>query len=238
LKQKIEHIPYVFPDRIAELESESTFAVIMEAIDKYLKPGARILDIGCGRGELMDLLSRKGYEVCGCDIDDECLRLSGRYGKVYKLNVNEIHAGTFDEKFDCVLMSHVLEHLDNPREALTRLAKVTRGLMIISVPNPHCSSYVTRSLARRKIKYVNTGHLYSWDWHHLKTFVEVACGLKVLEFFHDSVPMPVPYRLRLYLYEKGIMHPLEDKALKWAFPMFCRSITAAISTDAAAGEQG
>ena len=66
---KIEHLPYTYADKLMEIESEFTYSVIMGAIKKYVPPGASILDIGSGRGELMEKLADAGYEVCGCDID-------------------------------------------------------------------------------------------------------------------------------------------------------------------------
>src|SRR3972149_8852857 len=119
---KIEHLPYSYTDTLMEIESNFTFSVIVDAIRKYVPPGGKILDVGCGRGELMEKLASRGYEVCGCDMDEECVSLSAKYGEARRLDINEISPDTFGFKFDCVLLSHVLEHLDNPRKSLLRLA--------------------------------------------------------------------------------------------------------------------
>lgn len=227
---KIEHLPYTYADKLMEIESEFTYSVIMGAIKKYVPPGASILDIGSGRGELMEKLADAGYEVCGCDIDDECVRLSERYGKTWKIGVHDISPEKVGSKFDCVLLSHVLEHLNNPMESLLRLASVSNGIMVISVPNPHDSLSIMRSMARREIKYTNTGHLMTWDWAHIKTFIEIGCEMKILEYFYDSVAIPLPNGMRRYFGNKGLLFPLESRYLRAAFPRLCRSITVVIST--------
>lgn len=227
---RIEHLPYCYTNKLMEIESEFMYSVIMDAIKKYVPTGARILDIGSGRGELMEKLAKSDYQVYGCDMDDECVRLSKRFGETLKINVNDISPDTFGFQFDCIILSHVLEHLDNPREALKKLVSITKGLMVISVPNPYDSMSVMRSLVRREIKYTNTGHLAIWDWTHLKTFIEVGCDMEILEFYYDFVALPVPNRLRQFLGNRGLLRSLEGKYLKAAFPGFCRSITAVVNT--------
>lgn len=229
---KIEHLPYSYADTLMEIESNFTFSVIVDAIRKYVPPGGKILDVGCGRGELMEMLVSRGYEVCGCDMDEECVSLSAKYGETRRLDVNEISPDTFGFKFDCVLLSHVLEHLDNPRKSLLRLASLTNDLIVLSLPNPYDSLSVIRALARREIKHMNTGHLVIWDWSHLRTFIEIGCDMKIIEFFYDSVALPLPNRVRRFLGNKGLISSLENKYMRAAFPRFCRSITAVISTNA------
>ncbi|MFA5809725.1 MAG: class I SAM-dependent methyltransferase [Thermoleophilia bacterium] len=224
----IQHLPYTHPDVISRFENKTAYATILRAVKKHLKPGASVLDVGSGRGELMKLLADNGYSVSGCDLDDECLRLSRRFGSASRVDIENISAETFDRQFDCIIMSHVLEHLENPREILGRLAAFSKGLMVLAVPNPHYMHFVARSLARTEIDYVNVRHLYSWDWYHFRTFIELGCGMRILEFFHDSVALPVPVPIRRWLYDKSLLGPIEDRFLKALFPRFCRSITAAV----------
>jgi SAM-dependent methyltransferase len=223
-----QHLPYTHPDVISIFENETVHTMILSAVKKYVEPGGSVLDVGSGRGELMNLLAVNGYAVSGCDLDKECLRLSSRYGPVTSADMEDISLGSFSQKYDCIIMSHVLEHLENPRETLGRLAGFTNGLIIISVPNPSYLQFIARSLTRAKIDYVNVRHLYCWDWYHFKTFIELACGLKILEFCYDSVAMPAPAPVRRWLYNRGWLGPIEDRFLKMLLPRFCRSITAVI----------
>lgn len=225
-----QHLPYTHPNVISRFENETAYETILAAVKKYVRPGGSILDVGSGRGELMELLAASGYSVNGCDLDDECLRLSRRFGSATKVDIENILADTFDQQYDCIIMSHVLEHLENPRETLKRLALFSKGLMIVAVPNPLYLQFVFRSLMRTKIDYVNVRHFYSWDWYHFRTFIELGCGMKILEFYHDSVALPITVPVRSWLYNRGLLDPIENRFLKALLPRFCRSITAVIQT--------
>lgn len=224
----VKHINYEHPDVLAEYLSESTYDAITRAVSKHIPSGARILDVGCGRGELLKRLSEEGYEPYGCDMDDKCVQMGNLYGEVQKLAVEEISPEKFGDKFDCVVLSHVLEHVENPRDILQRLASVSRGFIVVSIPNPYYLPRVTRAALRMNIGYVNTGHLYSWDWYHFKTFVEMRCGQEVVDWFYDAVTLPAPHPLRMRLKQAGVLELLEKKLLKAALPRFCRSITAVV----------
>lgn len=226
-----QHLPYADLDPIEKLETRYTYAAVVEAVRCYVPNGGSVLDIGCGRGELMQRLGSSGYAVQGCDVDKECVTLSSRYGEVLEGDLLDISTASFPDKFDCVVMSHVIEHTENPREAVTRAASLSKGILVISVPNPYNTQDVFRSVARIKIKkrYANPRHLYAWDWVHFKTFIERGCGLEILNYFYDLVELPLPHRGRCYLAERGLLEPLEGKLLRSLFPRFCNSITAAIS---------
>lgn len=228
---RTEHIEYVTPDALAEFEARATYDTLFRVIDKYVPKGARILDVGSGRGELLKMLAEGGYEVHGCDMDDTCVALGSRYGEVQKMPVEEVSPERFDGKFDCVVMSHVLEHVDDPRQAVSRLVSVSKGLIVISVPNPYYSPFVVNALLKREAPLVNRAHLRSWDWAHFRTFIEVACGLRILEWSYDSVALPVVTRARLPLARSGALSFVENRLLKAAFPRFCRSITAVVSAE-------
>src|SRR5512134_1830310 len=61
----------------------------VDAIQRHVAPGARILDVGCGMG---DLLLRLGdYEATGCDIADVYVQIAGERGlNVVRANAENI----------------------------------------------------------------------------------------------------------------------------------------------------
>ena len=223
------HIHYEQPHALAKFVNASTYRALMRAIKKHVKPGAKILDVGCGRGELLQLLAESGYEAFGCDMDAECVRLSSKYANVQQLTVEQISSDKFECKFDLVVMSHVLEHVENPSAMMVRLKGLSKNLLI-SIPNPYYLSNIVKSLLRIPASHVNAGHLYSWDWDHFKTFVELGHDCRVKEWFYDSVALPVPSFIRKWLVSIGILPVIEDHILRFLLPRFSRSITALIET--------
>lgn len=81
-----------------------------------LKPGARVLDVGCGTGSTMLQALEMGYDVIGTDISSVAVsRASERItARGYEPDVREEDILSPDEElgtFDCVLLHHVLDNL-------------------------------------------------------------------------------------------------------------------------------
>lgn len=96
-----------------------------------------VLEVGCGAGGILGVFSEKGCEVLGLDFDDEYLHMA-RQNNVPVINgsLDRIDA---DQKFDCIVLSHVLEHIVNPVAFLKRLRGHLSdgGTIYIEVPSLH-----------------------------------------------------------------------------------------------------
>jgi SAM-dependent methyltransferase len=99
-------------------------------------PPATVAEIGCGWGTNMDVLERSGYKITGFDISRRILEMIDRPERnLVEMDVNrELPAN--HQNFDALLALDVLEHLDDDRGAIGRMAKLLRpnGLAVISVP--------------------------------------------------------------------------------------------------------
>ncbi len=85
-----------------------------------LEPGTRVLDVGCGRGEIALHAARRGAEVVGIDYSADCLRLTRQTLEVAsdrertRVTLRQADATALpfgDEAFDRVLMLDIVEHL-------------------------------------------------------------------------------------------------------------------------------
>jgi methionine biosynthesis protein MetW len=108
----------------------------MELIARLVPAGARVLDLGCGNGELLALLSRErqcsGY---GVEIADaNVLACAQRGVNVLQLNLEEGLAMFEDQSFDVVLQLDTMQHLRNTEKMLRETARVGR-IGIVSFPN-------------------------------------------------------------------------------------------------------
>ena len=108
----------------------------MQAIANLVPQGARVLDLGCGDGALLDHLQRhRGCTGYGVEIDDAnvlaCVR---RRVDVIQLNLDEGLALFEDQSFDVVLQIDTLPHLRNAEVMLRETARVGRS-GIVSFPN-------------------------------------------------------------------------------------------------------
>lgn len=96
-----------------------------------------ILDAGCGEGFTLNKLIRAhiGKKHVGFDASKEAVVVGKKtfpglfleYGDIY-------HARYLDRSFDLVLCSEVLEHLNDPKKALSELCRVSKTYVLLTVP--------------------------------------------------------------------------------------------------------
>ena len=95
-------------------------------LTSILKPGMKVLDVGCGTGsiskDIATIVGENG-KVTGID-NTENFILSGRESHQNVTNLELIHVDLFDfnpeEKFDLIVSARILQWLSNPKEALIK----------------------------------------------------------------------------------------------------------------------
>jgi SAM-dependent methyltransferase len=120
-------------------------AGLSEAVGWHTRAGDRVLDLGCGTGELARALAAGGLRVTGCDISPQMLLRAargpggpgvGRPGWVW-LEPGWRSLPFASGAFHVVVASSVLEYTDEPAEVLRECARVLRpgGCVLYTVPD-------------------------------------------------------------------------------------------------------
>jgi methionine biosynthesis protein MetW len=122
----------VIPDHPITLAERPDFHVIGEIVE----PGSRVLDLGCGEGELLAwLIANKRVLARGVEISPSQVRRAiGRGVSVYQGDIDEGLADYPDNAFDYVILSQTLQETRSPLEVLREMLRVGRRA-IISFPN-------------------------------------------------------------------------------------------------------
>lgn len=94
----------------------------------------RALDIGCGSGRFLRMLQETGWEVAGLELNHDTAT-SAR--KLHGLIVNTALDSFSEESFELITITHVLEHIRNPRQMLYQCSRLLKqgGVIAVAVPN-------------------------------------------------------------------------------------------------------
>jgi 2-polyprenyl-3-methyl-5-hydroxy-6-metoxy-1,4-benzoquinol methylase len=100
------------------------------------RPKGRFLDVGCGAGLTVALARDLGWDAMGLEIDPAAVSQARRSG----LNILQgtyAQLSQYEGQFDCIMCSHVLEHVHGPRDLLAKLKGALKpgGVLLLILPN-------------------------------------------------------------------------------------------------------
>jgi SAM-dependent methyltransferase len=142
------------------------------AVSSYAQAGDRVLDLGCGTGELVRSLADAGRWVVGCDISRQMLLRAargpgGRAGWV-RLEPRWRSLPLASAVFDVVVAASVLEYVAEPAAVLSECARVVRpgGVVLCTVPDlRHCIRWA-EWLAQRLATVMVVPRRSPWQGYH------------------------------------------------------------------------
>lgn len=103
-----------------------------EILEEWIGAGSRVLDLGCGRGVLLERLrQRKGIYAVGVDLDlDKVVHCVKRGLSVYQGSIDEFLAEMPDGHFDWIICSRTVQELNHPAEVIREALRVGTRLAV------------------------------------------------------------------------------------------------------------
>jgi methionine biosynthesis protein MetW len=170
----------------------------LRVIAGLVPKGSRVLDLGCGDGELLaHLIQARGCSGYGVEIDDANVqRCVARDVNVLQLNLEEGLAVFDDASFDVVLQLDTLQHLRNTEKMLRETARVGR-IGIVSFPNfAHWPNRLRVVMGRMPVTRALPYQWYDTPNIRVGTYGDFEIlarkqGLKILDSFgmHNGLPV-------------------------------------------------
>lgn len=175
-----------------------------------IRPGAKLLEIGCGRGEFLDGFQKLGLDCYGVDLSNHCFKNNTGFNFTC-LDVSKDNLPYQDNFFDVVYHKSFLEHFYSPDKIMKETYRVLKpgGRVIILTPDwvstikifyedfTHCRPYTVRGLQDLLEMYgfleVQTELFYQYEaiWKYpflkgisrlLQLFVSTPLARKLTEF--------------------------------------------------------
>ncbi len=177
-------ISYYHPNIIIKWIETKRIKIICNLIKKHAKEHASILDIGCEECFLFDLLGEQDrYKQIGVDfLKDPLVKVGNRYPTIQA----DAHELPFKDKtFDIAICSETLEHVSDPKEVLKEIHRITKNMIIISVPNDKTVQKLKKifsSIGKSFLKGLEKGkvpeHINNWDRKSIGKFLEPHFNIK------------------------------------------------------------
>lgn len=193
------------------LETQREYLPDIESLPK----GGPVVDIGCGRGEWLELLRDNGVSAYGIDTNEQFVRRNVERGLDVRLGDAVEHLSTVEEgSIGAVTGFHIVEHLEFPLlvELIDAGLRALRpgGVIVFETPNP------TNVVVGSSAFYLDPTHRNPLHPDFLRFLVTARGFVDVeLRFLHPAADIPLPGpdedAVRSASLEKLVDH------LKWSF---------------------
>ncbi len=141
-----EHAPFPgYPprDSLTWLRARAERSAFARLLDQAIPGDARILEVGCGTGQMCLYLARADRAVIGADLTRASLQLGAAAARRFRLDGVQFietdlhHPGLRAGSFDVVYSSGVLHHTPDPRASFARIARLARpgGMIVLGLYN-------------------------------------------------------------------------------------------------------
>ncbi|MDH5203053.1 MAG: class I SAM-dependent methyltransferase, partial [Nitrospirota bacterium] len=107
---------------------------IFDRMKKFFAPPARVLEVGCGTGNVSSFLSRKGYKVTGYEFYPNAIKKAWPGFLIVQGDANNLPFK--DDCFDIVGLFDVIEHFQDDIMPLKEAVRVVKkgGIIAVTVP--------------------------------------------------------------------------------------------------------
>lgn len=185
------HFDTVAPDYDEwKLKAHYYHSQLKDALAQVIPRGARVLEVGCGTGDL--LASLEPGEGVGTDMSPEMVEIARRKHPTLRFEVHNLMSAPLIERFDHIVAVDVMEHIPSPPRVMETIAAMldVDGLAVVITANPMWSP-ILHLAERLNLKMPEGDH----TWRSVPELLSAgrAAGLRATSFDRMLlVPKQVP----------------------------------------------
>ena len=175
---------------------------ILDLVKLFIKTEDKVLDFGCGRGNIVNFFRKEGVEAFGIELETPLITqaIIPESEKFIKLYNGEFPLPYSDQEFDSIIAIEVIEHIKSYYRAIQEIHRISKRTLIMSVPDAsaiarcyhqnvvpwhlleatHFNFFTEKSLRNvlsefwKKITFLKVGHVYINDTIFANSLVAVC----------------------------------------------------------------
>jgi 2-polyprenyl-3-methyl-5-hydroxy-6-metoxy-1,4-benzoquinol methylase len=183
---------------LERIEESDFWSKVKVKLILKLVEGKNVLDVGCGSGRLSKTLLEKGYSVVAIDNDWKAVEIAKKKGiMAFASDINDWQTA---EKFDCIILGDVLEHIEDDKSAMRKVHGMLtpNGCIVVNVPSyqvlfgkhdtalGHKRRYSNKEL-KTKLKESNFTIESMRHWNLLALPITIYIKLSKKDYPHERV---------------------------------------------------
>lgn len=205
LKQGSEYLSKIYSlDRrpITKYPSQLAKFLFSNYMQDINKEDIKLLDLGCGRGDMLRAFKNLGLNVFGADLSKESVKLNKPI-KITQLDIEKDRIPkVFINQFDIVFSKSLIEHLREPMKFFINAKKILKknGILIVMTPSwvhhkfgpfyldfTHVTPFTLQSLrdiaVLNNLQVIKVDYFYQlpivWKYNYFKLFSKIVSFLKI-----------------------------------------------------------
>ncbi len=163
---------------------KKTFSSRLRELRRWATPGGRALDVGCANGLLVRTALTEGFDAYGIDISSDVIEQAK--ASLKDRSVERFVTGVLEncpfgpESFDTMILSDMIEHVHDPRSALSAAHKILKSKGILFIETPNTAGLMCRLMGHHWPLYRPPEHLVYFSPSNLERLLQ-DIGFQVLE---------------------------------------------------------
>ncbi len=159
--------------------------------------GLKVLDIGCFTGDFLELIQKRGADVCGLELQSQAVEIASQRlpGCIFKA---DIFSNDFPQmQFDIITMFSLLEHVVDPVRLLTQATELLKSGGVLMIQTPAGDSPPARIMGKYWPPYIPIEHFHYFS---TKAFIAILnkLGYEDISFKSQWKWLPIEYVYNMF----------------------------------------